>query len=83
MNIAPCKGCMPPERHLGCHQECEKYISWKKNLDDENARKHEDAMIRNTVFEGSTRRNKLASVYKPGSKTRRRTAEENNRKNNQ
>lgn len=70
---------MPPDRHLGCHQDCKKYIEWKNELDNENARKHEDEMIRNTVFEGSTRRNRLASTYKPGSKTRKRTAEENSK----
>lgn len=27
MKVAPCKNCT--ERHLACHDECEKYKEWK------------------------------------------------------
>lgn len=27
-SICPCKDCVPPERHPGCHGKCEKYIEW-------------------------------------------------------
>lgn len=32
-NNTPCKDCLPPIRHVGCHSECEKYISWKQQHD--------------------------------------------------
>lgn len=28
--IAPCKDC--PDRHIGCHSECEKYLSFKADV---------------------------------------------------
>lgn len=34
MKKAPCKGC--EERHSGCHAECESYIDWKKEHEEEN-----------------------------------------------
>lgn len=27
-DICPCNGCVPPERQLGCHATCGKYITW-------------------------------------------------------
>ena len=32
-----CKGCT--ERHEGCHSKCEKYRSFRKELDEKNERK--------------------------------------------
>lgn len=29
-----CKGCVPPERHLGCHSTCEKYKQALKEWND-------------------------------------------------
>lgn len=35
---APCKGCQ--DRHATCHANCEDYISWKANYDEQvNVRK--------------------------------------------
>lgn len=31
MRVAPCKGC--PNRYPACHDKCEHYISWKKELE--------------------------------------------------
>ena len=31
----PCKGC--EDRFVGCHQRCEKYISWKAKYDERTA----------------------------------------------
>ena len=31
-NNAPCKGCIPPKRHLGCHGECEEYKRFQEGI---------------------------------------------------
>lgn len=33
--ITCCKGCVPPKRHIGCHQYCEEYIEQKVKLEKE------------------------------------------------
>ena len=38
---APCKDC--PDRKQGCHSACEKYIAFRKERDELNALKFEDA----------------------------------------
>ena len=34
MKINPCKECVPPERHPGCHTFCEAYIEWKEEWEE-------------------------------------------------
>lgn len=34
----PCKHCIPPERHPGCQDTCEKGISWAKHEKKRRAR---------------------------------------------
>ena len=34
MSNAPCKDCVAPKRHLGCHGECKEYIEFKKGISD-------------------------------------------------
>lgn len=34
MKDNPCRECVPPERHLGCHTFCEAYIEWKEELEE-------------------------------------------------
>lgn len=41
-NGAPCKGCLPPKRNPGCHDECELYVKWKKEHDAEQKRIREE-----------------------------------------
>lgn len=36
MSINPCKGC--EERHYLCHSTCEKYITWRKEYDELQAK---------------------------------------------
>lgn len=36
--VAPCKGCT--SRYVGCHSECDKYIEFRKALDEENAERY-------------------------------------------
>ena len=38
---APCKDC--PDRKQGCHSTCEKYIAFRKERDELNVLKFEDA----------------------------------------
>lgn len=39
--IQCCKGCVPPERHEGCHSTCEKYQKEKKAHDEYKAKVRE------------------------------------------
>lgn len=53
----PCKGCIPPTRHTGCHSTCDSYIKW--NIDHQH--KLEQVKASNdmsTYYEGARRRNK-------------------------
>lgn len=44
-NDNPCKDCLTPVRHIGCHANCEKYLTWKKAYDEWN----------NMIFEKRTK----------------------------
>ena len=50
---SPCKGCVAPVRHVGCHGECCKYISYKNSVEAnrnkkeaEYAKAHKDYFMR-------------------------------------
>lgn len=34
----PCYGCK--ERHLACHDSCDRFISFRQKIDDENAKRY-------------------------------------------
>ena len=34
VNMSPCKDCK--ERHMACHDNCQKYLDWKQGIDDCN-----------------------------------------------
>lgn len=51
---APCHNC--PDRELGCHATCEKYISYKKELDEINAKIKKEALLYGYVHEYEKRR---------------------------
>lgn len=36
MSMCPCSACK--DRQLGCHDKCVKYLSWRKELDNHNAK---------------------------------------------
>lgn len=36
MPIECCKNCVPPERKIGCHATCEKYLAERSELDRAN-----------------------------------------------
>lgn len=37
-----CQPCVPPERHIGCHASCEKYITAKQKYDRQVAQERQD-----------------------------------------
>lgn len=43
MMQATCKDC--PKRHYACHDDCEEYSRFRKNLNNYNAKVHEDARL--------------------------------------
>ncbi len=48
-NDCPCKECVAPKRHVGCHGTCRGYIDWKtadeKKKDAERKRKEQEVAI--------------------------------------
>lgn len=40
--ICPCKYCVAPRRHSGCHSSCQAYIEWKEQLNNENEKEKAD-----------------------------------------
>lgn len=48
-----CKDCVPPKRHLGCHDHCEEYKKEKALNEErkENARKNQVVKISNYDFD--------------------------------
>ena len=59
---APCKNCVPPERHLGCHQDCPRYVEWKKQNDERREdiyrKKYNDLTLRNFTIDGCNKAKK-------------------------
>lgn len=35
MGIKCCKDCVPPQRHVGCHAKCSKYLEEKAKWENE------------------------------------------------
>lgn len=33
-----CRECVPPKRHPDCHSDCEDYLKWKKEWEEERKR---------------------------------------------
>lgn len=62
--IFSCKDCVPPERHVGCHSTCEKYLTEKAENDrireEENKRKTSQVSLNSngTYFRGKGYRKK-------------------------
>lgn len=52
----PCRDCK--ERVLGCHATCQKYIDWKKEVDEYNAKMYADKKARYIPEEFLYRRSK-------------------------
>ena len=50
----PCHNC--ENRHIGCHAECEKYIDFRKKLDDYNEVVKQDTLERTIITDYMTKR---------------------------
>ena len=67
----PCKNC--PDRHTGCHAEChDRYVPWKKAVDEQNAREREYHKSRDTISDEQKRKmwrkNRYQNVNRHGRK---------------
>lgn len=40
--IKCCKDCVPPIRHLGCHDKCSKYLEEKAKWEEIKSKAHKD-----------------------------------------
>lgn len=54
MKLAPCKDC--PDRCVGCHAVCEKYITWNKEHTEELEQRHQ-SRVTTKIFEEIKYRN--------------------------
>lgn len=53
---APCKDC--PERHMTCHERCEKYLAYRQERDACNQRRALERRDENISIESALRRKK-------------------------
>ena len=51
MSINPCKDCS--DRHSLCHSTCEKYITWKKEHDELQAKIRAEKDLYHSLWESS------------------------------
>lgn len=72
--IHSCMGCIPPERHPGCHATCEKYLAEKAAHDKRKAELDQKKNVDVALYLSRTERVGKALRKKRGySKTRRHT----------
>ena len=60
--IRCCMGCVPPERHPGCHGTCEKYLAEKASHDKRKAELDRDHRISAAIY--IDRGNKVAKAMR-------------------
>lgn len=58
-----CKDCQ--DRHYLCHSTCERYIAWKKKLDERNALIREEKRLNNDIWASSRHANKRNRKGRP------------------
>lgn len=68
MKLSPCKDC--PDRYLGCHSECEKYIEFQKSRAEEKARMYEQRLADHEFYQ-SRRYSMMRAVQAKGQKVNR------------
>lgn len=54
----PCKGCVPPQRALGCHSICQPYIDWLAEHQQKVEYIRQQRELTNLCFDSALRRNK-------------------------
>lgn len=50
MNSVPCKDC--PNREIGCHSKCKKYLDFKKHLKNTKAKEKAEKKMESYILEG-------------------------------
>ena len=50
MNLPPCKDC--PNREIGCHSQCKKYIKFKNDLKKDKAKEKAEKKMESFILEG-------------------------------
>ena len=60
--IHSCVGCVPPERHPGCHGTCEKYLADKAAHDQRKAEMDRNSRISSAIY--IDRGNKVAKALR-------------------
>ena len=53
---SPCKQC--PNRYVGCHSTCVKYLDWSQQYKIKLEQRREQKKIDNLLFDNQTRRNR-------------------------
>ena len=53
---APCKNC--PDREIGCHSRCNKYLEFRKKRDEALDKKRKEADVAGAVADGFYRMTK-------------------------
>ena len=49
MNKSPCKEC--PNRHIGCHETCQDYITYKKQIETINKQRRSSLYFRDYILD--------------------------------
>ena len=39
MRTPPCKGCVPPDRQIGCHGKCQRYAEYRELMEQDSKRR--------------------------------------------
>lgn len=60
MTACPCKECVAPKRHTGCHAKCREYGDWKAAMDEKNEEIHRKK-VANQEY-SNMRRDKMPKV---------------------
>ena len=51
MVTCPCRGCVAPTRHEGCHARCKAYIDWKAARDEAKHERYQDKIADSVIIE--------------------------------
>lgn len=67
--IAPCKGCKERVAEPNCHTTCERYLTFRRLKDEQNAELHKKAVqesIQNDIERDRIRRASTGQLYRSG-----------------
>ena len=63
----PCLNCVPPERQVGCHGWCEKYISWHKSEMERTEKERKEKYLTIQIMDMQVQ-GKIRTIKKHGRK---------------